>query len=125
MLLGAFGLLALALVVTGLYGVVAYVVSQRTREIGIRMALGAKREDVLSLVVRQGLTLTSIGVAIGVVVALGLTRFLASLLYGVKPTDPLTIALVSVVLIVTAVFACYVPARRATQVDPVVALRCE
>jgi predicted permease len=120
-----FAALALALVCVGLYGVVSYGVAQRTNEIGIRMALGAQRSDVLKLVVGQGLRMTLIGVAIGIGAALVLTRFLSSLLFDVKPTDPLTFIAVSLVLICVALLASYIPARRAAKVDPMVALRYE
>ncbi|MGH9444228.1 MAG: ABC transporter permease [Terriglobia bacterium] len=119
------GGMALLIGIVGLYGAIAYSVSQRTHEIGIRMALGARPADILKLVVSQGFNLTLVGVAIGVAGALGLTRFLSSLLYGVKPTDPLTLVAVSALLMVAALLACYIPARRAAKVDPMVALRHE
>jgi macrolide transport system ATP-binding/permease protein len=120
-----FGLLALLLACVGLYGLLAYEVSRRIREIGIRMALGAQRTDVLRLVLRQGLKLTVVGLACGGAGALAFTRFLSSQLYGVKPTDPLTFVAVSVILTSVALLACYIPARRAAKVDPMVALRYE
>jgi putative ABC transport system permease protein len=124
-LLGIFAGLALVLAAVGTYGVLSYLVTERQREIGIRMALGADRSNVLSLVLRQGLSTTAIGLAIGVVGALGLTRLATSLLFEVKPTDPATFAAVAGVIAVVALLACVVPARRATRVDPMVALREE
>ncbi|HEV2246550.1 MAG TPA: ABC transporter permease, partial [Terriglobia bacterium] len=125
LVMAIFACLAVVLATTGVYGVMAYSVARRTHEIGIRMALGAEKRDVLGMVVGQGLKLSLIGVAIGIAGALALTRFLSSLLYGVTPTDPLTFAAVSLILIAVALLACYIPARRAAKVDPMVALRYE
>jgi len=122
---GFFGLLALVLACIGLYGLLSYEVSRRTREIGIRTALGAQPRDVLRLVVGQGVVLAIAGAAVGIGVALGLTRYLKSMLYDVRANDPATIASVAVLLMFVALSACYVPARRATRVDPMVALRYE
>ena len=122
---GFFAVLALVLACVGLYGLLSYEVSRRTREIGIRMALGAQQRDVLRLVVRQGLVLALVGVGIGIAAALGVTRYLEAMLYGVHARDPVTMIAVAVLLAVVAVAACYWPARRATNVDPMVALRYE
>jgi predicted permease len=124
-LLGAFGVLALLLASIGMYGVISYSVLQRTQEIGIRMALGAQRRKVFGMVLGQGARLAGLGIAIGFVAALGVTRLMASFLYGVRPTDPLTFAGVSLLLLGIALLACYLPARRAMRVDPMVALKYE
>ena len=125
LLLGIFALSALLLSVIGLYGLMAYSVSQRVYEIGIRVTLGAQRSDVMWLIVGHGMLLTLFGVAIGSAAAAGLTKLLARFLYGVSATDPVTFIAVAVTLLAVAFLACYVPARRATKVDPLVALRYE
>ncbi len=125
MLLGIFAALALLLSAVGTYGVIAYSVAQRTHELGIRMALGAERGDVLRMVTREGLRLAVVGVVIGIAGALGVTRLIASLLFAVRPADPLTFVCVSVLLVGVAHISSYIPARRATKVDPMVALRYE
>jgi ABC-type antimicrobial peptide transport system permease subunit len=120
-----FSLLALLLSCVGLYGVMSYDVARRTREIGIRMALGAQRRSVVGLVMRQTMLLVIIGVVIGLGAALASTRLIASLLYGLTPNDPLTIALAGLLLLTVAALAGYLPARRAARVDPMIALRHE
>jgi len=124
-LLNAFAVVALVLSGIGLYGVISYLVGQHTQEIGIRLALGAQRKDVLLLVLSQGMKMTLGGVALGLLASLGLTRLLTKMVYGVSTTDPATFAVIAALLIFVALLACLIPARRATKVDPLVALRCE
>jgi ABC-type antimicrobial peptide transport system permease subunit len=124
-MLGIAGAMALVLGVIGIYGVISYAVSQRRREIGIRMALGAQQSELRRMFVRYGLALAGIGVAIGLAASVGLMRLMKSLLFGISPLDPLTYAAVPVVLVTAAVLASYLPARRASAVDPVEALKAE
>ncbi|MGH9621688.1 MAG: FtsX-like permease family protein [Bryobacteraceae bacterium] len=124
-LLGLFSALALSLAAIGIYGVIAYSVAQRTHEIGIRMALGAQRQDVLRMIFAQGAKIAGIGLAIGIALALGLTRLMGNLLFSVSAADPLTFAAVAIVIALITMLACYIPARRAVRVDPMLALRHE
>jgi putative ABC transport system permease protein len=125
LLLGIFAAVALLLAAVGIYGVMSYAVSRRTHEIGIRVSLGASRADVVVLVIRQGMLLALIGSAVGILGALGLSRLMKSLLYGVKPVDPLIFCGVTILLMMVAMAASYLPARRAMRVDPRIALRYE
>jgi ABC-type antimicrobial peptide transport system permease subunit len=124
-LLGVFAALALVLAAIGIYGVLSYTVGQRTKEIGVRMALGAQRTHVLGIVLRDGAWMTLAGVVIGAVVAFFATRLMSSVLFGVRPTDPLTFLSVAALLSAIALLACYIPAQRAMRVDPIEALRHE
>ena len=125
LLLSIFSAVAVALALIGIYGVMAYSVSQRTREIGVRMALGARAVDVLKLMLKQGGQLILLGVVVGSVVGLGLTRFMERLLFEIEATDPVTYVTMPLLLAAVALLANYIPARRATKVNPIVALRCE
>jgi ABC-type antimicrobial peptide transport system permease subunit len=124
-LLGVFAALALLLSSLGIYGVISYVVGERTHEIGIRMALGAQRSHVLQLMLGEGMKMALLGVAIGIAAALGLTQLMTKMIFGISATDPVTFCAVALVLASVALTACYIPARRAMRVDPMVALRYE
>jgi putative ABC transport system permease protein len=123
--LGLFAAMAVLIAVIGIYGVMSYHVAQRAREIGIRLALGAARRDVIAVVMRQGLTMVAIGMAGGLAASAGITRVLRSLLFGVSPTDPLVFSAIAVLLAITAAAAIYVPARRASRLDPLTMLRSD
>jgi putative ABC transport system permease protein len=123
--LGSFGVLALVLAAIGIYGVMSYVVAGRTREIGLRMALGAQLRQVRQLILRQGMMLAGIGLILGLAVVFVLARFLTSMLYGVSPSDPVTFVGISFLLAMVALLACYLPARRAARIDPMIAIREE
>jgi putative ABC transport system permease protein len=125
MLLTAFAILAAGLAAIGIYGVISYTVTWQTRELGVRLALGAQPKDVLRLILGQGVRLTVIGSVIGLAGAFALTRVMSSLLYGVSATDPMTFVVAALALSVVALAACYIPARRVTKIDPMIALRCE
>ncbi|HEX8678696.1 MAG TPA: FtsX-like permease family protein, partial [Chthoniobacterales bacterium] len=125
MALGSFGLLALVLAAVGIYGVMSQVVAGRTREIGLRMALGAQLSDVQKLILRQGMMLAAIGSAVGLAVAFGGAQLLKSFLYGVSASDPVTFTAIALLLLTIALLACWIPARRASRVDPMIALRAE
>jgi ABC-type antimicrobial peptide transport system permease subunit len=124
-LLGLFAALALMLACVGIYGVISYLVGQRANEIGVRMALGAQPSDVLRLILGEGARMAVIGIVLGIVAALGLTRFITHQLFSVSAHDPLTFASVALLLVIVALTASYVPARRSMKMDPIVALRCE